>query len=81
MFLDEVALWNRALTPQEILCIYKNKVDATSAGLQLYYDMNTGTAGGNNSGILTIPDISNHINGVLQNFSMNGPSSNFVNGI
>ena len=79
--MDEVALWNRALTPQEVLCIYKNKVNATSTGLQLYYDMNTGIAGGNNSGILTIPDISNHINGVLQNFSMTGTSSNFVNGV
>ena len=79
--MDEVALWNRALTPQEVLCIYKNKVNTTSTGLQLYYDMNTGIAGGNNSGILTIPDISNHINGVLQNFSMTGTSSNFVNGV
>ena len=79
--MDEVALWNRALTPQEVLCIYKNKVDATSPGLQLYYDMNIGIAGGNNSTILTVPDISNHINGVLQNFSMTGTSSNLVNGI
>ena len=78
---DEVGLWNRALTDQEIKCLYQNKIDVNSAGLQIYYDFNVGTAGGNNTSIGVIPDRKLQINGSLQGFALNGTGSNLVAGI
>ncbi len=79
--LDEVGLWNRSLTAEEVMCLYKNKIDINSAGLQIYYDMNLGTAGGNNTSISVIPDRKLHINGVMSGFNLMGNSSNFISGI
>jgi hypothetical protein len=79
--LDDVALWNRTLSPAEINCIYRSKVSTTSANLQLYYDMNIGVANGNNAGLNQIPDRALNINGILQNFALTGTGSNFVDGV
>lgn len=78
---DEVGLWNRSLTAEEVMCLYKNKIDINSNGLQMYYDMNTGVAGGNNTGIGVVPDKKLNVNGVLSGFNLTGTSSNFVDGI
>ncbi len=77
---DEVSLWNRALSQSEIQCIYANDVDVTTAGLQLYYKMDQGIANGNNSGINTLTDGMSNINGNLSGFALNGTTSNFVAG-
>lgn len=78
---DEVGLWNRGLTSEEVMCLYKNKIDLNSNGLQMYFDMNTGVAGGNNTGIGVIPDKKLNVNGVLSGFNLTGSTSNFVDGI
>lgn len=78
---DEVGLWNRSLSSEEVMCLYKNKIDSASNGLQMYYDMNIGVAGGNNTGIGVIPDKKLNVNGVLSGFNMTGTTSNFVDGI
>ena len=54
--IDEVSLWNRALTPAEVRCIYRSSVDVTAIGLQLYYQFDQGVAGGNNAGLTTLID-------------------------
>ncbi|MFM7078453.1 MAG: LamG domain-containing protein, partial [Bacteroidota bacterium] len=46
---DEVSLWNKTLSQQEIDCIYSSGINPTATNLQLYYKCNQGTAGGNNS--------------------------------
>lgn len=77
---DEVSLWNKALTPSEISCIYTSGIDVTSDGLQLYYKMDQGSAGGNNASITTLIDAKANIDGTLSGFMLNGASSNFVAG-
>ncbi len=43
--IDEVSLWSKALTPNEITDIYENEIDPTSSGLELYYKMDQGVPG------------------------------------
>lgn len=78
--IDEVSLWNRALTPAEVRCIYRSSVDVTAIGLQLYYQFDQGIAGGNNAGLTTLIDGMGNINGTLYNFALNGALSNWVEG-
>lgn len=78
---DEVALWSRALSGNEVSCVASESVNPTDPGLVLYYDFNQGTAGGINSSITTLNDISGTTNGTLTGFSMFGNTSNFVAGV
>lgn len=78
--LDEVSLWNRALSDAEINCIYRNGVNVTDTDLKLLYDFNQGVAGGNNVTITTLPDLKQNINGSLFNFALTGLGSNWVAG-
>ncbi len=79
--LDEVTLWNRFLSPNEIRCLMRFGVAPTSAGLQNYYKCNQGTPGGINVSIPTLADATTHIDGSLLNFALSGPTSNFVVGV
>lgn len=77
--LDNLGLWNRALTSSEVGSLYTAcGPDLADSTLQLSYDFNQGTAGGNNSSISTLIDGTGHINGNLANFNLSGNSSNFV---
>jgi hypothetical protein len=78
---DEISLWNRALTPTEISCISQESVNAADPGCMLFYTCNQGTANGNNTSITTLDDESGHIDGVLTNFAMISTFSNFVAGV
>lgn len=78
---DEVSLWNKALTPTEINCIYEGAINPNENGLLLYYKCNQGISGGNNAAITGLTDSKGNINGILNNFALNGTSSNFVNGV
>ena len=79
--MDDVSLWNKALTSSEINCIYNYGIDTSSVGLQLYYSCDQGNAGQNNSGINTLNDEMGNINGSLAGFSLSGSTSNWVNGV
>lgn len=79
--IDEVTLWNRAITTQEVNCMMRAPVDTASAGLQLYYQFNQGVASGTNSSILMATDSKGNIDGVLNNFALSSTSSNFVTGV
>ncbi len=79
--MDEVSLWNVALTPDEVWEIYSCAIDPASAGLLLYYKFDQGVANGNNTGITTLLPTTGSLNGTLHNFALTGTSSNFVDGV
>ncbi len=77
--MDDVTLWSKSLSASEVSAIYNAcSMDLTASGLELCYEFNQGTAGGNNSTMTTVLDSKGNINGVLNNFAMNGATSNFV---
>jgi hypothetical protein len=76
--LDEFRLWNKVLTQSEILSNLNCEISAQS-GLVAYYDFNQGSPNANNTGSTTLIDLSgNNLNGTLNNFALNGTSSNWV---
>lgn len=77
---DEVSLWDRGLSQSEIECIYRSGIDVAADGLQLYYKMDQGVAGGDNSAVGTLLDSQGNINGTFNGMALTGASSNFVNG-
>lgn len=79
--LDEVSLWNKALSPTEISCIYSGAIDPSDVNLKLYYKFNQGIAGGNNTAITSLLDSKGNINGTFTGLALNGNTSNFVNGV
>jgi hypothetical protein len=78
--LDEVSLWNKALSLEEIQSIYSCGINPSSANLLLYYKFDQGIAGGNNVGITSLTPTTGTLNGNLNNFELTGPISNFVQG-
>jgi hypothetical protein len=79
--IDEVSLWNKALSANEIYCIYKSAIDPVSPGLQLYYKFNQGVANGNNASIDSLIPQAGTIKGALKNFTLTGALSNWVTGL
>ncbi|MEY3342571.1 MAG: hypothetical protein RL090_255 [Bacteroidota bacterium] len=78
---DEISLWNKTLSQQEIDCIYTSGINPTSTNLQLYYKCNQGIAGGNNTSVASLTDATGHINGLFDSMTLNGNTSNFVQGV
>lgn len=79
--IDEVSLWNRALSPQEINCYMRFGVPNGTPGLLNYYKCNQGTAGGVNTGQNILYDQTGGIDGNMLNFALTGTTSNFVTGV
>jgi hypothetical protein len=78
---DELRIWNTAKTPAEIQSSMYTELAGNDAGLVAYYDFNQGIPGGLNSGVTSLTDkTSNARNGTLNNFALNGTSSNWVAG-
>ncbi|GEM_PF-1397412 len=81
--MDEVSLWNRALSQAEVVSGMWNGFTGAETGLLAYYRFDQGIAGGNNVGVVTLPDSSsNGRHGVLRNFALSagGTASNWVAG-
>ena len=78
--LDEVGLWDKALTQSEISCMYTNGHGNSSPNLKLSYKCDQGSPSGSNSAITKLIDDKGNIDGNLSGFSMSGSSSNFVQG-
>ncbi|NND94927.1 MAG: T9SS type A sorting domain-containing protein [Flavobacteriales bacterium] len=76
---DEVTLWSRALTPSELADMIENELVGDEEGLELYYKMNQGVPGADNTSITEL--ISETGGGTrnadLVNFAMSGENSNF----
>jgi hypothetical protein len=78
--IDDVVLFNKALSLPEITCLQHGDVDTTDVSLGLYYNCNQGVAGGINSGINTLNSFNGQNIGTLNNFTLSGNSSNWVEG-
>ncbi len=78
--IDEVKVWNVARSLASIVADTGTEYCTLPAGLVAYYRLNEGTAGGNNSGVTSATEDISAANGTLNNFSLNGNSSNWVAG-
>jgi hypothetical protein len=77
--MDEIRLWNKVRTAEEILANYNKEILSQMTGLVGNYHFNQGIASGNNTSITSATDESgNNNNGTLVNFTRNGATSNFV---
>lgn len=80
-YIDEVSLWNKALSPTEISAIITNNGEIASpdseANLKVYYKFNQGIAYGANPGLTTLIDEKGAFDGTLSNFALSGNTSNW----
>lgn len=80
-YIDEVSLWNKALSAAEITAIHTNAGEianpAAETNLKLYYKFNQGVPFGNNAGLTSLIDEKGLQNGTLTNFGLNGNNSNW----
>ncbi|MEO6838719.1 MAG: LamG-like jellyroll fold domain-containing protein [Ginsengibacter sp.] len=77
--IDELSMWNVALTPAQIIQNISNSLIGSEANLIAYYNFNQGNANMSNPGVTTLNDgSSNTQNGTLYNFALNGTSSNWI---
>ena len=76
---DEVSLWTKALTQEEVQEMMTNELNGSEEGLELYYKFDQGFPDGDNTSIKNL--VSNggkqNINPPLLNFSLTGSTSNF----
>ncbi|UAY51300.1 LamG-like jellyroll fold domain-containing protein [Ferruginibacter albus] len=80
--IDEVRIWNTVRTPAEILAYKDSSLTGDEPFLQAYYDFKNGVAGGVNTGIDTLYDVSHKgctgYGGKLHNFDLNNTVSNWI---
>lgn len=80
--IDELRIWNVSRTQSEIQESRLIELTGNETGLVAYYNFNQGVANGDNSTITTLEDSSSSGNdGDLQNFTLNGDTSNWVTGV
>jgi hypothetical protein len=77
---DEVSLWSKALTQEEVQDIMANELTGDEDDLVTYYKFNQGTPGGNNQSInQLISEVgTGDRNSSLMNFALSGNTSNFL---
>ena len=76
---DEVSIWNTALSSADAASLYGCSLDGTEYGLVSLYKMNQGFSGGDNTMINQVTDLGTGANDLaLTNFTLNGSVSNFV---
>jgi len=77
--IDEVSVWDKALSGSEIQDMMDNELTGNEDNLQLYYKFNQGEPGGDNTSITTLlSEVGNgDRDGDLMNFAMTGETSNF----
>jgi hypothetical protein len=80
--MDEVRIWNIARTSAEINANMNVALTGSPAGLVSRYSFDQGTAGGNNTSILTLTNNQGNsaYNGTITNVARTGATSNFVSG-
>lgn len=78
--MDEVGLWSRALSAQDVQCLYAKNIPVNTNNLVLGYTFNEGVPYQSNT-IAQVSDLSGSFPGILNGFSLQDSSSNFVNGI
>lgn len=79
--IDEVRFWSIA-QPAAFISAHANcSLNGTEPNLTAYYNFNEGTAGANNTGVITLNDNSDNLvplDGVLMNFALAGAASNWI---
>jgi hypothetical protein len=79
--IDEVRIWNKALSASDILALKDCELQSAETGLVSYYKFNQGNDSADNTTITTLTDVSgNANNGTLTNFARTGTTSNFLMG-
>ena len=79
--LDELRIWNRALSAEEITARMNCELDGGEPGLAAYYNFNHGQSGGSNTSEKTLAHIAGAgvgADGTLNGFNLNGNVSNWV---
>jgi photosystem II stability/assembly factor-like uncharacterized protein len=80
--LDEFKVWNKALSPSQIQEGMYCPPACINEDLELYLPFEDGTPNGNNTSLNTVTDYSlNKHTANLNNFTLSGSASNFVDGI
>ncbi len=78
--IDEIQIWNRSLTEDEIKTLMYKSLKGDESGLVAYYLFDEGNPGGTNTGLDELLDHSGNKNtGSLNGFALSGTSSNWVN--
>lgn len=79
--MDEVRVWDYARSSAQIRAHYNRELCTAEKGLVAYHKLNQGVAGKNNTSLAESVDESSKGNkGTLKNFTLNGSSSNWVQG-
>lgn len=79
--IDELRIWNKVLTLEEINQNKNCEVESTREGLKAHYKFNQGFDTSNNTTITTLTDATSNANhGTLINFTLNGTTSNWLSG-
>ncbi|MEO8591239.1 MAG: LamG domain-containing protein, partial [Flavobacteriales bacterium] len=81
--IDEVRIWNIALSQATIATQMNTLYCGDESGLMAYYQLNQGTAGGNNAGLTSVTDLAAAPiadNGTISGMALSGPTSNWVLG-
>jgi Concanavalin A-like lectin/glucanases superfamily/Secretion system C-terminal sorting domain/Ig-like domain CHU_C associated len=78
--MDEVRIWNKALTAADIMNTMNCEAQAQSE-LVAYYKFNQGFNNANNAGVTTLTNSGSGVaNGTLTNFGLTGATSNWASG-
>lgn len=80
--IDDVRVWNTALTTAQIQARYQKELCSIQnfGSLKHYYKLNQGTPDGSNTFNYTAPDSKGTNDGTLQGFALSGSSSNWTYG-
>lgn len=77
--IDEIKLWNYALSQEEIeTSMFASNLNKQECGLIGYWAFENGVANGNNSGVSEVLDSTENNNGILFGFELQGETSNFI---
>ncbi|OMP29680.1 LamG-like jellyroll fold domain-containing protein, partial [Mangrovimonas sp. DI 80] len=80
-FMDEFRMWDVARSATEILETMNTELCGDEAGLVIYYPLGEGTPGEDNTGVVTLTDMSaTGDDATLNNFALSGTASNWVEG-
>ncbi len=77
--LDEVRIWNEALSASTISAQKDICLSGSESGLIAYYQFDEGIAGGNNAGVTNLPDMTSNGNdgSLSSSFALSGTISNW----
>jgi len=78
--MDEVRIWNYVRTQAQILETMNTSLVGNESGLMRYYNFEDAgiVSGADNTAYATTDDLTNNYDGQLNNFTRNGPTSNWV---